>query len=425
MSCLVLVPCAVHGQWEDLEYICDDVIYEDYIQSVSFRHSSLEFSLPIIDLQGSGRLRLEFDDREGEYKNYIYRVIHCDKDWVPSTEIDEIDYLDGFNDQDVPDFGYSTNGYSEYTNYGVTLPNEDLRWTISGNYILLIVDSDQEIPVLSRKFMVAESAVNIEVSIDDPKDVTKYRTHHELDLIINYKDLHVSRPMEDITATVMQNGNWNTAKRDLTATYVKNGKLYFDQNDLICYPAMKEFRRFDVRTLNNLREHTHSLDKTDFETNVLLHLAEPRVWKPNYLNDPDVNGQFLLVNDDATNSSVSSEYVNVIFSLQADYPYDRDVYLVGAFCDWKPNDKYRLQYDQGRGIYSQTIEFKQGYYEYLFALLENDGTLNTSPIEGDLNKTENDYQVIIYYTRLGSQYDRILGVTNTDSFNENEQLKRN
>jgi len=422
---LLSLPVLLNAQYEDLKFVCEDAVYVDYIQTVSFRHPSIEFSLPIIDLGSNGSLRLEFDDREGEFKNYIYRIIHCDKDWFPTASLDETEYLDGFNDQDLPDFGYSNNGYSEYTNYGVTIPNEEINWMVSGNYILLIIDSDLEIPILSRRFIVAENVVDIKVQISNPKDVTKYRTHQELDLIIDYKDMHISRPLQDLSATVLQNGNWNTAKQNVQGTYNRNDKLYFDQYDLIVYPALKEFRRFDIRTLNSRREHTHSVERNDFETNVLLDLAEPRVWKPNFLNDPDVNGQFLLANADYPNSSVSSEYANVIFNLAADFPYDKPIYLMGAFCDWKPNDKYRLDYDTERRIYTKTIEFKQGYYEYLYAQLEKDGTLNPSPIEGDLNKTSNDYQVIIYHSRPGGQYDRVLGVTNTDSFNGNELLKRN
>lgn len=423
--CVFLFPFSLLAQWEDLKFLCEDAVYADYIQTVSFRHSTLEFSLPIIDLGSNGSLRLEFDDREGEFKNYIYRIIHCDKDWVPTITLDETEYLDGFNDQDLPDFGYSSNGYSEYTNYGVTLPNEDVNWMVSGNYLLIIIDSDLEVPVITRRFIVAEKSVNIGIQISNPKDVSKYRTHHELDLIIDYKNLHVSRPIQDISATVMQNGNWNTAKTNVEGTYNRDNKLYFDKYDLITFPALKEFRRFDIRTLNSRREHTHSVERNDFETNVLLDLGESRVWKPNFLNDPDVNGQFLLANDDYGNASVSSEYANVIFSLAMDSPFLQDVYLVGAFCDWNPNDKYLMDYDTERRIYTKTVPFKQGYYEYLFAVLEEDGLLNPSPIEGDLNKTNNDYQVIVYYSRPGTQYDRVLGVTNTDSFNGNEVLRRN
>ena len=131
--------------------------YVDYIKSVKLNNAGLRTSHPIIDLNSrfQGQIQLRFDDIEGGYKDYVYSIIHCDKDWYPS-DLEEIEYLEGFNGEEIDDFGYSTNGYSEYTNYSLTLPNRDLRWTISGNYLLVIRDQDTNAPVISRRFMVVE-----------------------------------------------------------------------------------------------------------------------------------------------------------------------------------------------------------------------------------------------------------------------------
>ena len=107
-------PAAVIAQehWE-MEYY-DNLILADYIKTVEFRHEVVNLTLPIIDLGSGAKLRLDFDDLEGGYKNYTYRLVHCDKDWYPSL-LDETEYINGFNGEEVPGFGYSTNTCLLYT----------------------------------------------------------------------------------------------------------------------------------------------------------------------------------------------------------------------------------------------------------------------------------------------------------------------
>jgi len=131
LSLLCVSSAQVSSQeiWQ-LDYY-DNEVLADYIASVEFQHEAVRLSLPIIDLGKPGRLRLDFDDTEGGFKNYTYRLVHCNKDWQPSA-LDETEYLDGFNGEELPGFGYSSNKYSEYTHYDLTLPNDDVTWMISG-----------------------------------------------------------------------------------------------------------------------------------------------------------------------------------------------------------------------------------------------------------------------------------------------------
>ena len=70
------------------------------------------------------------------------------------------------------------------------------------------------------------------------------------------------------------------------------------------------------------------------------------------------------------------------------------------------------------GVYKGSAYFKQGYYDYLFALLNEDGSLDYESIEGSWYESENDYQIIIYYSEFGSFYDRVLAVRNINSNNQ-------
>jgi len=397
------------------EIIYDNMIYVPYIKSVTFAHKSLSTSLPIIDLnsQFEGALSLEFDDIEGGFKDYNYSIVHCDKDWYPSG-LDEIEYLEGFNGEEIDNFGFSSNAYSEYTHYTLDIPNFDLKWTISGNYLLIIKDNDYNVPVLTRRFMVAENEMIIGYNLIRPKNVQKSDTHQELELSINYENFNVGRPRQELFISVIQNGNWNSAIENLQGNYVVGDMLKFNQFDQITFQALKEFRSFDIRTLDYTTEFVNSIDRDDVETNVLLDLNKRR-YDRNFLFEQDANGFFVLDNLDARDAPLSSEYCNVIFNLESHKEFENDLYIVGAFSDWQAKEEYRLDYDSTRELYLGEAPFKQGYYDYMFALKNDDGFLDIDFVEGSYYETENDYLIIVYYRPLGAEYDRIVGVTNFSS----------
>lgn len=403
------------AQGQKSDFIYDNFVYVDYIKTVTFGHRGLSTSIPVIDLNSrfQGQLRLEFDDMEGGFKTYLYRIIHCDKDWYPS-DINEIEYMEGFNYEEIDDFEYSSNGYSEYTHYSLSLPNDDLRWLISGNYLLVIYDEATNVPVITRRYMVAEDLANIAYNVRKPKNVSKMNTHQELELRINLKNIYVSRPMSDIYVTVIQNGNWNSAQRNIQGNYIIGDILYFDNYDYIVFPALKEFRNFDIRSLKYTTEFVHSIDQTDYQTTALLDMGRKRYTR-NFVSEQDANGFFVLDNFDAPDPEVSSEYVNVIFTLESHKEYEEDVYVVGAFSDWQAKEEYRLEYDEVRRLYVGQAWFKQGRYDYMFALQNEDGSLDIDLLEGSWYETENDYLVLVYYREFASLYDRLIGVANFNS----------
>lgn len=420
LFCFVVVSLFGTNVLKSQDFVYDDNIYVDYISSVKLTHNGLATSYPIVDLGSryQGRLLLTFDDLEGGYKRYTYQIIHCDMYWKPSDQMQEIEYLDGFNFQDVTDYTYSTNGYSDYTHYRLVLPNEDLEWTISGNYLLVIHDEELEVPVITRRFMVAENLININQMIIQPRNVRKNDSHQEMKLSVSYKNFRINQPRYELFATIMQNGNWNSAIIGLEGLHEQGESLVFDNFDRISFPALKEFRNFDIRPINYTTEFVSRIEQNDIETNAYLDPSKPRSNKY-FLDEIDANGFFIIENERYDNDHISSEYINVHFTLLQEYPYDRPVYIVGAFSDWQPREKYRMEYDLENQYYKASAYFKQGYYDYMYALLNENGTLDFETIEGNWYETENDYQILIYYREFGSFYDRIIAVKN---FNSNTQF---
>lgn len=412
ISFLVLIATAATLCAQD-GIIYDNHIYKDYIQTVEFSHNNVPLSLPVVDLNSPGVLKLEFDDREGSYKTFLYRLIHCDKDWNP-TDLDEIEYLDGFNNEEIEDFANSQNAYSEYTHYQLNLPNDDLNWTLSGNYLLVIYEDETEELILTKRFVVTENAVNLSALMTKPQNVSKIRTNQDLQVSIDISNFRIPNPLTDIYLTVMQNGNWNTTYNNILPTYQNAGAVFFDQYEILTFPALKEFRNFDIRNLRFRGDYVNFIEKDENETRVLLDLGTIRN-KTYFENEPDANGGFIVANDDFGGGDVTGEYAQVIFTLESDW-IEEDVFVVGSFNDWRPHENYRMEYDYDRNLYYKTIPFKQGYYDYMYAVLAEDGTLDIDAVEGSWFETENDYLLIAYYRDIGSEYDRVLDVLKINSF---------
>ena len=52
---------------------------------------------------------------------------------------------------------------------------------------------------------------------------------------------------------------------------------------------------------------------------------------------------------------------------------------------------------------------KQGFYNYTFATNDNN-LVNSGTILGNFSKTENFYDVIVYFKPDGGLYDRVIGL---------------
>ncbi|RYF99053.1 MAG: DUF5103 domain-containing protein, partial [Chitinophagaceae bacterium] len=72
-----------------------DKIYRSNIQTVQLFQYGNQQGLPVLTLNGSDRIQLEFDDMEGSLKNYYYTYVLCDYNWVP-ININPFDYIKGF-----------------------------------------------------------------------------------------------------------------------------------------------------------------------------------------------------------------------------------------------------------------------------------------------------------------------------------------
>ena len=124
----------------------------NYIKSIVFKPTALNTYTPIIKLGES--INLSFDDLNADEHNYTYKIEHCNFDWSVSN-IAESEFVQGYAEDRIRNFENSFNTLQPYTNYRLTIPNQDTKLKISGNYILSVLNEDSEI-IFKRRFVVYE-----------------------------------------------------------------------------------------------------------------------------------------------------------------------------------------------------------------------------------------------------------------------------
>ncbi len=395
-------------------------IYQDNIKTVEFHVDFVDGSFPVYELFSSGQLRFAFDDMDADYKTYTYRVYHCTADWKLSNEITTMDYIEGFDEENLDEFEYSFNTQTEYTHYEIRFPNNDMSVRLSGNYLFVVYeDEDEKTPVITRRFVVVEPLTVIQPQMTRPSDVSKYHTHHEFDFNVIHDKNQLKNPRNSIHVTILQNANWNIQKSSIRPLFARSDeKLEFDYQDRIVFDAKREFRPLDIRSLRNSSLDVEEINRYDDGYHVTLkkdHLRKGLA----PISYVDLNGHFIIESRERADAALEGDYANVLFTLEATNAYkDVDFYIYGSLSDWELKEEFKMAYNPQFKAYVGMAQLKQGFYNYYYVASTPDKKqMDFSITEGSDNKTENEYTIIVYYSPFGSRYNRVIGVHTFDSTN--------
>jgi len=396
--------------------VYDDHVYQEGILSVRFAPAGNDLAMPIIALKSGQQLELSFDDLYEEFTDMSYTIYHCNADWTPS-DLMRNDYLSNLADEYIQDFQYSLNTFIPYTNYKLSIPNQRVQLSKSGNYLLVIYrNNDKTDLVLSRRFMVYEEIVKISGVVKRATRVEKMQIHQEVDFEINHSGYAIPNPFTDLKVVLMQNQRWDNRIDNLKPQFLQNAKLIYQYDDENTFPGGSEFRFFDIKNLFSLSLNVRKITQDSLFTAYLKQDVSRGV--ENYTFNPDINGQLRIRKLDARNSDSEADYALVDFYL--DYPQEisSQVYVFGELSDWKMLPQFEMYYDLERKAYRTQLLLKQGYYNYGYAI--DDYTKVGAALgffEGNHWQTSNEYEILVYHREIGSRYDRLVGFTVLSSDN--------
>lgn len=392
-------------------------IFDEDIRTVQLQLAGSPLSLPIVDLPTrANALVLEFDHIGDDIRDYKYTVVHCNSDWQPSELIDN-QYLDGFLEDRITLVESSFNTLTQYTHYMVPLPNSNMRWSKSGNYLLKVFDADEDDRlVLVRRFMVVEPIWRIAAQFVRTSKVDKYNTHHEIDFLVKPKGERISNPQNDVKAFVLQNGRWDNAIGPVKPYITRGEDIVYDYQDQIVFPAGKEFRFFDMRTLDVRGERVKMISEKHDYYEVTLQRDESRFDRAAVFRQ-DADGRFVIDNRHYNQTLLQCDYARVLFSLDRNLPLDdQDVYVFGELSDWQLKPEFRMEYNAEAHAYYCEPFLKQGYYNYQYIVVDRKtGVEDTEGFEGNWYETGNQYTVLVYFRPFGARYDRLMGAATLKS----------
>jgi hypothetical protein len=388
----------------------DNFIYNSKIKSVQLYIQDNELSAPIIKLGSDNILKLSFDLFDLDLKRYQYTVIHCDPDWNPSM-LNEAEYIEGFFEDYINDYKYSMNTIQRYVHYNLFFPNENMKISRSGNYLLLVFEEgNRDKPVITRRFMVYEDRLLINSRVKRAAIPDLRNSAQKIDFSIIHKNLKILNHFDEIRVAVLQNYRWDNAKTELRPLFMKENELVYEHDVENLFQGGNEFRNFDIKTL---RFHTEFVKKIAFENgeyNIFLQPQKSRSKNP-YSAFQDINGKFVIRTQEGWNPDTEADYGWVHFKMEYSQPLiDGNIYIYGALSDWAFKDEFKMKYDYDTQTYFTKAFLKQGYYNYQYVFLR-DGTNGGDPsiAEGSHFETENDYTILVYHKEPATNYFRIVG----------------
>ncbi len=397
-------------------FLYGDFIHKNNIRTVLFNQKDFELSDPIIRLNTNDKLILRFDDLDADYKNYYYTIIHCDAHWNPS-ELREFEYIEGFYEDQIRDFRRSANTRMSYTHYHIEFPSHNLRPTLSGNYILKVfIDGDRENVAFTRRFMVFEERITIDGHVQQA-NLVRYRDRKQQIMFnINLGNYRIANPFRELKVLITQNGRWDNAIRHIDPKSIMGSTLVYDYEDKTLFEGGNEFRRFDIRSLRHPSERVNDIQSSRRHWDVFLS-ADYRRSFHRYVSDNDINGRFQIKTLDARNDKIEADYAWVHFHLPMESTIPTGhVYVMGALTDWTFTEENRMNYNYGEKAYELSLLIKQGYYNYKYAILEEENeTADIIYTEGSHSMTENDYSIFVYHREPGDLYDRLVGIGHLNS----------
>ena len=265
-------------------------------------------------LNSEDRLHVSFDELSHDYHRYVYHVERCEADWTTAGEVFESDWLAGFNDNIIDNYEYSINTTVLYTHYRLTLPNDQCRLTMSGNYRLHIREDGSDEDILTAEFIVTEQSMLLSMAATTNTDTDTNGRHQQVTMAINYRNLAVTQPEEQIRTVVMQNGREDNCRRNVRPSYISLNGLEWDHCRELIFEAGNEYRKYEVLDPSH---PTLGIDYIRWDGEyyqVFPFMSEPR---PNYLYDEDADGAFYIRNSDNRENDTVSDYVWVNYRLKS------------------------------------------------------------------------------------------------------------
>ncbi len=402
---LFLLVCSASAQ------VQEEVNPPSNIKSIVFKGPT-EDQFPVIKLGES--MTLQFDDLTANEQDYYYKIIHCDYDWTPSQLL-KSQYLVGMDNQRIIDYENSYTTLQPYSNYRLTIPNENIRLRVGGNYVLEVYNSSGDLQ-FSRRFVVYRNLVQVGGVVRRSRDFNFVNEKQVVQFSINTAGFPVVNPKREIKVAILQNHFWPTTIYNVAPQFTRGQELIYRYDKETSFFGGNEFLNFDTK---DLRTTNFAISKIELK-DIYHHYLFENDFRNNdeYTYFPDINGDFVIRTLQGEDVSREAEYTKVHFSL----PYTPEigldkVYVIGKFNNYTIEEENQMIFNEDAGRMELELPIKQGFYNYKYIIEREGGTIDLNTVSGNFHFTENNYLILVYYRDFGDIYDSIIGIGSVNSRN--------
>lgn len=379
---------------------------DESIRTVQLYSGDDERSLPATSLRAGAPLTLEFDVlvRRGRALSIYFE--HADRHWERDLSPSRI--LDSYQSDKLDDYRSSQGTALPYVHYVYRFPNDDIRFRISGNYVLRITEQGRRDSVLfERPFFVTDETGDLEVGAESV--VVPGQRQQSVRPVVRYRPPPSLRGSPfGYTACFVRNGHLPDTRCQERATLTEQPWLEFDLDRRQIFNPVSADYVLDLGRLRSARR-VESIDWTATPFRVLL--------EPDYAHfsgqdvTSSLNGHIVVREavHDRSNPSVTAEYVETTFAFvpPKEQPLREEVRVAGSFSGMDPTRGTRMQWKSGQGRYEGDVLLKQGRYQYFYSssdpALEREQTRSQS-------RLHNTFTTFVYYEDPSRNTDRLLRV---------------
>lgn len=372
------------------------------IQSIQLYRKGDIRSAPIIELNSTDRVILEFDHLGTASKQFRLVVSHRNKDWSESSLPPNF-YLDGFNETYFSGGLSSFNQRPSYRHYSYEFPNSQLSFKASGNYLLSVYDYNSNELLFSLPFFITENKGRLDTRIESlfaQRD--DLRAEDQLFSRYRYPDF-VEFPQFDLFFSYAQNQFWGRTRTVEQFDTSSPEEVHFHLSRQQAFLSNYEFNTLDIRGLEIDGQHILDvLENTTPPRVILRRDVQAFSLAPRFFTD----SRFGIPTDER-----DAAYANVQFQLETanELAPDTKVYLVGDFNNWTISELNRMQFDRQTALWEGTAFIKEGIYAYKYVILKN-GEVDDLALDQGFRFATQSYTTFVYYRDPTRNFDRLLKV---------------
>jgi len=378
----------------------------DAVRTVQLYRGTDERSLPVTPLDADEALTLEFDLMEQEGRPLSVYFVHANREWTRDLSADRV--LESYHDDQIVDYRGSQGTEVPYVHYTYRFPNDDIRFRLSGNYILRVTERGERDSVLfERPFFVTDETGRLDLGAEGVR--VPGQRQQSLRPVARFEP-----------PTELQGDPFGYA-----VCFVRNGRL----PDTRCQdrPLLGQQPRLEFK-LDRDRAFApatadYTVDLGDLRSSAGIERLNRTASPFQVLLEPDyaqfsgqdrgatLNGQ-IVVRDAVrgrADPALTAEYVETTFAFvpPKEQPLSSGLTLTGSFVGMDPSRGIEMRWHAGRRRYESSLMLKQGQYQYFYSTSDPDLLRSVRQSQPRL---QNTYTTFVYYQDPTRDTDRLLRV---------------